>query len=220
MERVPEPELMLDYEQAKAYASADFEEPHSRFIDLLQEKLPDLPAEGRALELGCGSGDIALRFARAFPDWSVDAVDGSPAMLELARRAAAESEATSRIEFSQVLLPAESPPATDCDLVFSNSLLHHLADPSTLWSSVRASAKAKAAVFIMDLRRPANRVEARAIVGRYAEGERELLRNDFYNSLLAAYRPREVREMLDRAELAHLELDVVSDRHWILWGRI
>ena len=80
MDRVPEPELMLDRDQARAYASADFEEPHSHFITLLQQKLPDLPTDGRALDLGCGSGDIALRFARAFPAWSVEAVDGSPAI--------------------------------------------------------------------------------------------------------------------------------------------
>lgn len=29
MERIPEPELMNEREQAEAYAGADFEEPHS-----------------------------------------------------------------------------------------------------------------------------------------------------------------------------------------------
>jgi SAM-dependent methyltransferase len=220
MDRVPEPELMLGRDQARAYAAADFEEPHSRFITLLQQKLPDLPTDGRALDLGCGAGDIAIRFARAFPAWIVDAVDGSPAMLDLARQAAIESGLDSRIRFSERLLPRDAPPAVDCDLVFSNSLLHHLADPATLWSSVRSCSHSASAVFIMDLLRPASPVEARALVERYAGGEPDLLRTDFYNSLLAAYRPREVLELLERSGLSQLECDVVSDRHWIVWGRV
>jgi ubiquinone/menaquinone biosynthesis C-methylase UbiE len=217
MDRIPEPELMLDRDQACAYASADFEEPHSRFIALLQQKLPDLPKEGRALDLGCGSGDIALRFARAFPAWNVDAVDGSPAMLDLARRAAAESSLDSRVQFSERVLPRDPLPAKDCDLIFSNSLLHHLADPMTLWSSLRAGAHSASAVFVMDLLRPANRAGARELVERYAGNEPDVLRTDFYNSLLAAYRPPEVLEQLERSGFVDLELEVISDRHWIVW---
>jgi trans-aconitate methyltransferase len=211
---------MIDLDQARAYAAADFEQPHSRFITLLQQRLPDLPEQGQALDLGCGAGDIALRFARAFPGWSVEAVDGSPAMLDLARRAAIESRLDSRIRFSERLLPRDALPAKDCDLVFSNSLLHHLADPAALWSSVRSCSHSASAVFIMDLLRPANRAEARALVDRYASGEPEILRTDFYNSLLAAYRPREVLELLGRSGLAQLEFDVISDRHWIVWGQV
>ena len=38
MQRVPEPELMSDEDQAMAYANADFEEPHNHFISLLKYK--------------------------------------------------------------------------------------------------------------------------------------------------------------------------------------
>ena len=36
MKRIPEPEFMCDKKQASAYARADFEAPHSNFIDLLK----------------------------------------------------------------------------------------------------------------------------------------------------------------------------------------
>ena len=84
MKRVPEPELMLGEEQARAYAEADFREPHDHFVHLLRQKLPELPAEGRALDLGCGPGDISRRFARAFADWNVDGLDGAPPGLGVA----------------------------------------------------------------------------------------------------------------------------------------
>jgi hypothetical protein len=47
-----------------------------------------------------------------------------------------------------------------------------------------------------------------------------LLRRDFYNSLLAAYRTDEVRAQLEIAGLGHLESETVSDRHFIVWGRL
>jgi hypothetical protein len=43
MNRIPEPELMNEAEQARTYAQADFTEPHDRCIELLRTSLPDLP---------------------------------------------------------------------------------------------------------------------------------------------------------------------------------
>ena len=38
MERIPEPELMDDPEQARAYASADFSEPHQAFVERFTQR--------------------------------------------------------------------------------------------------------------------------------------------------------------------------------------
>jgi SAM-dependent methyltransferase len=220
MDRVAEPELMLHPDQARAYAAADFEEPHGRFIDLLEERLFDLPAAGTGLDLGCGPGDITLRFARAFPSWSIDAVDGSAAMLELGRRATARERLETRVRFHEVVLPEESPPFRPYDLVFSNALLHHLREPQVLWSTARQWSGSDTPLFVMDLIRPASRERARELVDRHARDEPDILRTDFYNSLLAGYRAPEIREQLDRASLSHLDVEVVSDRHFIVWGPI
>jgi len=209
---------MLDERQAQAYAAADFAEPHGRFLSLLREKLPELPSTGRALDLGCGPGDISLRFARSFGNWSVDAVDGSPAMLELGRRGAAEAGLASRVRFHEIMLPADSLPHQSYLLLLSNSLLHHLPDPAILWSSVRRWAQPGSGVFVMDLLRPASRDEARALVELHCGDEPEVLRTDFFNSLLAAYRATEIRSQLERAGLGYLQLEAVSDRHFIVWG--
>lgn len=218
MDRVPEPELMLEELQARAYASADFEEPHNRFVELLEERIVGLRRTGIALDLGCGPGDISIRFSRAFPGWTVDAVDGSPAMLELGHQAAARAGLESRVRFHEVVIPSGPPPHRCYDLVFSNSLLHHLGDPASLWSSARGWAAADGFLFVMDLIRPESPDRVRELVDRYASAEPEVLRRDFYNSLLAAYRPSEVRAQLREASLGHLELEVVSDRHFVVWG--
>jgi SAM-dependent methyltransferase len=219
LKRIPEPELMLDPAQAQAYAAADFAEPHERFVALLRARLPGLPASGVALDLGCGPGDPTLRFARAFPGWEVEGVDGSPAMLALAREAAARAGLVEPVRFVEARLPRLDGLRARYDLVFSNSLLHHLDDPAALWNTVRARAAPGARVFVMDLLRPASVEAARALVDRYAAGEPEVLRRDFLHSLCAAYRPDEVEKQLAAALLA-LSLEVVSDRHWIAWGSL
>ena len=220
MERIPEPELMLDAEQVKAYAAADFEEPHQRFIELLRVRLAPLRERGVALDLGCGPGDISLRFLRAGPTWRVDAFDGSAAMIAAGHASAVAAGLDDRIAFREVRLPDRAPLQRSYDLVFSNSLLHHLADPAVLWASVRRWSAPAAAVFIMDLMRPASQADARALVERYASGEPAVLRTDFYNSLLAAYQPEEVATQLQAAALAHLAIEVISDRHFIVWGSV
>jgi SAM-dependent methyltransferase len=220
MERIPEPELMLEPAQARAYAAADFSEPHGRFIALLRERCAPLPDAGAALDLGCGPGDVTLRFARAFPGWRVDGIDGSPAMLALARQAAVQEGLDARARFFRVRLPEGTPPRAGYDLVFSNSLLHHLAEPGDLWSALRRFGRAGARIFVMDLLRPEHEAEALALVARHAASEPEVLRRDFHRSLLAAYRPAEVRAQLCRAGLADLWPTVISDRHLAVWGTL
>jgi SAM-dependent methyltransferase len=218
MQRIPEPELMTEAEQVEAYASADFEQPHQRFMDLLQGCLPGLPSVGAALDVGCGPGDIACRFARAFLGWTVDGLDGSLPMLTFARAAAARLGVGDRVQFHVCHLPDGQAPRAAYDLVCSNSLLHHLGDPLVLWQSVRRWSHPGSRVFVMDLLRPESLEGARSLVEEHSSGEPEVLRRDFYNSLLAAYRPDEVREQLRRTGLEHLKLDVVSDRHWLVAG--
>jgi SAM-dependent methyltransferase len=218
VDRIPEPELMLGDAQAQAYASADFAEPHNRFVALLKDRLPDLPPSGVALDLGCGPGDVTRRFAAAFAGWTVDAVDGSPAMLELGRRLTEEAGLSSRIKYHDVVLPADALPRRNYALVLSSSLLHHLRDPAVLWTTIRQSAPPGASVFVMDLLRPASRDDAAKQIAEHAAHEPEILRHDFLASLLAAYRPAEVHNQLRAAGLNDLTVETVTDRHFIVWG--
>jgi SAM-dependent methyltransferase len=218
MRRIPEPELMLDPDQAAAYAGADFEVPHQRFIELLSARLPTLPRAGTALDLGCGPADIACRFARAYPAWHVHGLDASPAMLALGRKALAAYELAGRVSLYESHLPDGAAPLEAYDLVFCNSLLHHLDDPLVLWQSVKRWSRQGGPVFVMDLSRPPTPADVERLVQQHSEGEPEVLRRDFGNSLFAAYRPEEVRLQLEQVGLGHLTLEVVSDRHFVVWG--
>lgn len=218
MERVPEPELMSDPVQARAYAEADFSEPHEAFVDRFRERFPDRRPR-RVLDLGCGPADVTCRFARAYPDATIVGVDGAPAMIALARAALARAGLGERVALVTGRLPGVDLPARHFDTVISNSLLHHLGDPAVLWQAIAAHAAPGAAVFVMDLARPASRAHARACVARYAAGEPAILQRDFYNSLLAAFTPEEIRAQLARAGLP-FTVEPASDRHVVIHGRL
>lgn len=91
-------------------------------------------------------------------------------------------------------------------------------DPVALWETVKSAANPGAPVFVMDLLRPHNAREGRALIKLYAAGEPELLKRDFYNSLCAAYRPEEIQAELEKTGLTEFKVEVVSDRHWVAYG--
>jgi ubiquinone/menaquinone biosynthesis C-methylase UbiE len=217
MDRQTEPELMEDPEQVKAYAEADFSVPHQQFIDRLRDFINDPNFNGRALDLGCGPCDISMRFAKAFPFSRIDAVDGSRAMLDYA--ATHTSSVRDRIRLIQGRLPFVILPEPFYEMIFSNSLLHHLSDPQILWQTIKKAAKPGTRIAVMDLLRPASREAARALVEACAANEPGILQRDFYYSLLAAFTLEEIRNQLKKADLA-LNIEQISDRHVFIKGNL
>ncbi len=220
MHRTPEPELMLGQEQARAYSEADFEESHSRFIELFARSFPGEAVAGDVLDLGCGPADISLRFARAYPQARIQGVDGSEAMLRFGKQAVCREGFEERVQLIHCTLPTMELPQKAYDVVISNSLLHHLKDPQVLWQTVKQFARPEAPVFVMDLMRPGSQKQAEDLTETYAAGEAEILKRDFYHSLLAAYREDEIQSQLDEAGLTRFTVEMISDRHMIVWGNV
>ncbi len=218
MDRILEPEIMDDPEQAAAYARANFEKENQTFVALFREYFSDL-TEGHILDLGCGPADIPVRLARALPRCRVTGVDASPPMICLAREAVQAAGLADRItlrceRIQQVTLPEPAEAAV------SNSLLHHLPNPLQFWYKLKQVVKPGGCVLVMDLFRPESPEAAQAIVDRYAAGEPAILRRDFYNSLRAAFTEEEVAAQLAELNLTRLLVDVIDDRHWVVRGRI
>ena len=218
MPRTPEPDLMEDMEQARAYSFADFEEPHNRFIELIKEKFPGEQFDRLVLDLGCGTGDICIRFASAFPMMRMHGIDGSEAMLHFARINIDSIRLHEQVRLFKRTLPVESLPKEDYSAIICNSLLHHLADPMVLWNTIKQFAAPGAPVFVMDLMRPDSEEQADSFTTLYAKNEPEVLKQDFYNSLLAAYTPQEVESQLQEAGIDSLKVETSGDRHLIVYG--
>jgi 2-polyprenyl-3-methyl-5-hydroxy-6-metoxy-1,4-benzoquinol methylase len=220
VKRAPEEELMDLPLHAEAYAQADFSEPNSMFVALFSEKFPAFKGK-RILDLGCGPADIAIRLAERYPQARVTGVDGAGSMLEIAKKAILrQAVLANRVEVRKWHIGAQENPlgAERFHAVVSNSLLHHMRNPLDLWGTIRARAAPGAAVLVMDLIRPPSAVEAKQIVENYAGNEPQVLRSDFLNSLVAAYRPAEVEAQLALAGIDYLQTEIVSDRHLIVFG--
>ena len=218
MDRVPEPELMNDPEQVLAYANADFEAAHQSVIENFSQIFPNDPSLQNVLDLGCGSGDVTVRFAHRYPNWKIDAVDGAEEMLKQAEILIKEESLSERITLHHQQLQNYTFGNESYDAIISNSLLHHLHEPQHLWSIIKQFATHTTAIYVCDLFRPDTSQQASELVDQYANKEPEILRKDFYNSLLAAFTSDEVRAQINNAGLDRLNIDVVSDRHMLIYG--
>ncbi|KRT53956.1 class I SAM-dependent methyltransferase [endosymbiont of Ridgeia piscesae] len=219
MKRIPEPvELMDEKAQAKVYAEADFREPNQLFLNRLLALMGDR-APNHALDLGCGPADITLHVARHWHDCRVDGLDGAEAMLAHGRRLLQRHPATeARVNLICDTLPSALLPQRAYDLIFSNSLLHHLHNPDILWQTIQSTAIPGAAIFIMDLRRPNSPQTVESLVQRYAANEPQILQRDFRASLCAAFTPDEVQQQLNERGLTTLSVHNLSDRHLSISG--
>lgn len=217
MDRIPEPDLMDNTEQAQAYAETDFSEAHNAFVTRFKSSFPDFN-KGSVLDLGCGTADVIIRFAEAFPGSHITGIDGAQAMLDIGLSDIDKRGYRGRISLKKCMLPDHTLQSACFDAVISNSLLHHLGNPLILWNTINCCAGQGTPVFVMDLMRPESPERADELVRLYAGDASPVLKKDFYNSLLSAYRTDEIINQLKITGLDYLTVEVVSDRHVLVWG--
>jgi ubiquinone/menaquinone biosynthesis C-methylase UbiE len=218
VERIVEPELMVDDDQALAYAQADFAEPHDAAITRFVEHFPAFHG-GRVLDLACGPADVSVRFAHAFPAVTVIGVDGSPPMLAHGVQRVQREGLADRV--SLVLRRLPDPDLAGLgrfDAVLCTSSLHHFHDPTVLWDAVRIAAAPGACVLVQDLARPDSVEHVDRFVATYAAGEPDVLQRDYRNSLCAAFTVDEVRTQVAAAGFTGWAVSMVSDRHLLATG--
>jgi SAM-dependent methyltransferase len=211
---------MDDPAQVDAYASADWSDAHDRIMLQIAELFPRESLTGLFLNLGCGSGDDTFRFLRDFPATRVMAIDGSTRMIERAREDLRSKFPAfrQRVEFRLAYIPSPDIPASEYAGIISNSLLHHFHDPGLFWAAVAEHALPGSRIFVGDLRRPTSLQAVDDLVNEYAREAPEILREDFRNSLRAAFTIEEVEAQLLQADLASLAVKGVGDRHLVIAG--
>ena len=226
LDRITEPELMLDVAQAEAYAAADFSSSDQavlRRLIALFGAATCLKPDAQLVDLGCGPGNITFLLAERFPQARLLGLDGSAAMLAIAARRAAAIGQPAGLTFLHCNLPCSKQQlgfwAGSCDLLVSNSLLHHLHDPLVLWHSLHQLARPGARIYIKDLRRPPSRQALDALVALHAADAAVVLRRDYRNSLQAAFTPEEVQAQLGQCGLSQLQVQPCGDRYLEVWGQ-
>ena len=219
MKRIPEEELMTGDEQVKAYSEADFSEGHNAFVDKFKEIYENESIEGPVLDLACGPCDVTVRMAKAFPELRFHAIDGSDTMLRYAKERLKKEGLKEQIKLIQAYLPVHSLEQVSYPTIISNSLLHHLPDPLVLWQTIKTYSAPGSLIFVQDLYRPESVEQAKNMLHKHATGEPEILKRDFYNSLLAAFSQEEIEQRLLDSEL-NLSIKKITDRHIIIFGKV
>ena len=105
----------------------------------------------RVLEIGCGTGNLALTAKRACPAAEVTGLDPDPAALAKGRRKAARARLTLR--FDQGFAQALPYPDASFDRVLSSLMLHHLddADRPAALREVRRVLEPGGSLHVLDL---------------------------------------------------------------------
>jgi ubiquinone/menaquinone biosynthesis C-methylase UbiE len=209
MKRVPEMEVMDDESEVEAYSSAAAQSYLEAIDKSLVEHVARLYGQGepsgRALDLGCGPGQITILLATRWPAVRWVGLDAAPAMLAQGRKDAAAA-GVETIDFQAVRVGPEGDgrlPYEDAsfDLVVCNSVLHHLADPLQSLDEMARVAKPGAAFLLRDLARPSAPLYPLhvRVFGRHYEGE---MRRLYEASVRAAYTVEELEDMLRRSRWA------------------
>ncbi len=212
MKRIPEPDLMESQEQALSYANADFSDSNNLFLNKVFQ-CSNISENTTLLDVGCGDGEIPIKI-RSAKKCNITALDGSESMLKEFKKKL-DKQNIEDITVIHQRLEENSFNDESFDIITSNSVLHHVVSPHQYWDELIRLVKSTGTIFIMDLVRPKDEVALTYILDKYG-GNDPTLRNDFDNSLRAAYTLPEVTEQLSVFYSISFDAKLISDRHFFV----
>lgn len=173
----------------------------------LKEYLPPAAPSLRALDLGCGTGAIALRLARL--GIHVTLLDSSLQMLDLAKRAAQKDGVTDKVEVlhTDVTQLANLSHLGLYDLILCHNLLEYVDDPSAVLRGVARALRDSSAIASVLVRNQAGEVLKAAIqAGDLVAAESNLTakwgRESLYEGNVRLFAAESLRTMLLESSLA------------------
>ncbi|MFZ0954100.1 MAG: methyltransferase domain-containing protein [Candidatus Sulfotelmatobacter sp.] len=208
---------------AEKYA-AYLETPEGRLrLDLafanLQEFLPRDPRSLRALDVGCGTGAMALRLAQL--GLHVTLLDSSPAMLDFAKRSAQEAKLTEKItvtrgEGAQLSHLFE---VGSFDVILCHNTLEYVGDPRAVLRSAAHLLRGSSSIMSILVRNQRGEVLKAALQNgdlAAAEGNltAESVNESLYGGTARLFTPESLHSMLAASSLAinaELGIRIVSD---------
>lgn len=182
IEEFHQEETFADTEAVRQYAEKA-EKSTMRYREFLKE-LKSLGIKGRYLEIGAGSGILAVTIAQDNPDVQITAVELSSDMVSVAREYVRSEGLQDRIQF--VVGDAMDEDLINVlgkfDLVYCTFTLHHWKDPKKVIRNLTHVIADGGALFLYDLRR---------VWWLYWVP----IHNGFFDSIRAAYVGTEIRGM-------------------------
>jgi ubiquinone/menaquinone biosynthesis C-methylase UbiE len=211
LQRVLEPEVMDSAAEAHDYDAMDHSQVNQLFVaDLLQLRT-DFQT---VLDVGAGTAQIPIALCENHPTVRVVAIDMAQHMLRVGQGNVQRAGLAERVRLQ--LCDAKRMPFADAtfDGAMSNSIVHHIPEPFTVFKEMTRVVKAGGILFVRDLLRPVDEAELRGFVQRYAGEANAHQQQMFADSLHAALTLDEVRALVTRLGFAPSTVQQTSDRHW------
>lgn len=211
LSRILEPEVMDDASEATVYDEMDHSIVNRAFVnDWLAFQTPT----GDVLDLGTGTALIPIEACRRGLDLRVTAVDMSPSMLEMGKIRVELAGLTGQIRLDRIDAKQMPYPDGQFQWVISNSLIHHLDEPDRVIREAVRVTHPEGGLFFRDLVRPDSQEQLDQLVTQYAGHDSPIARELLANSLHAALRLEEVRQLVEQLGFDPQSVQITSDRHW------
>lgn len=171
----------------------------------------------RTLDLGTGPAAIPILICERLDDVEIMAVDSAVEMLEVAKIEIELAGMVGRISLQHADAKSlEGFEADSIDTVISNSLIHHLADPSLALAAAIQMVRPGGRLFFRDLARPDNDAKVESLVKEYTGDESEYAQQLFRQSLHAALTENEIQHLAGGFGIETENVQMTSDRHWTI----
>lgn len=211
MERIPEPEVMDNWEEAREYDAMDFTQVNQEFTELAIELGPET---GLILDAGTGTARIPILIAQRRSQWQITGIDLSANMLFIGNQNVEQVGLEQQIKLEQIDSKQLPYPDATFDMVISNSIVHHLTNPLLFFQEIQRLLKPQGGIFLRDLTRPSSETELNSLVEQYARDCNEHQKKLFRDSLNAAYTLDEIINFIESVGLENMRIYQSSDRHW------
>lgn len=213
MDRILEPEVMDTWLEATAYDAMDFGSVNMTFA---ADAIALDPQAVRILDIGTGTARIPILMCQQRPQYLFTGIDLAQSMLIIGQRNIEAAKLTQRIRLERVDSKRMPYPDLEFDMVVSNSLVHHLPDPSLLFAEIKRLVKLDGAILVRDLIRPESDDLVKDLVAKFGSDYDDRQQQLFRDSLTAALTIAEVQALIDRVGLARVKLTQTSELHWTL----
>lgn len=219
--RVLEPEVMMSENEVIAYdllTKKYLRILHAGFIETI---INLSPPTGRFLDVGTGTGWIAIGVAKYNPEIEVVGIDLSDTMLKVAAENACKEGVDKRVKFMKG--DAKGLPFDDetFDSVFCHNMLHHLPEPIEMVREMARVVKKNGAIIIRDLKRH-SRLVTELHVKLLGLPYTKLMKKEYRDSILAALSENEWNELfhiinipsakLTKQFITHISIERPSER--------
>ena len=231
MERIPEPELMVEKEQVISYDEADFSEGEVNLINQINQYLLkkniSLGEKDLIVDLGCGPGNISEKLAITWPNTAVLGIDGSKEMILRAEYNKSISNNQKKLKNLLYICSDIKDIKSDnflfnkeISLLVSNSLIHHITYIEDFFNTIKSLSSNSTVNFHKDLKRPLDEKSALELKAQCSKIYNETLTNDYYASLKASYTFKELKNFTLKNNLSSLEVFEDGDKYLIVYGNV